>query len=166
MDDGAGSRPRGSVCRIYRTIDREGIHRTKAYIDLVYIMEQEAASLAALVLVAGQRKGNAAFALADLLSRRGLERPCKALVDAPSRLHRRDRRHCRGGHRRSHCLDLPHAARRQEGSLRQRPCSPRRCSGRCAGGREERLSRLGRSPRLLRPRADASPRLGSDPSPR
>jgi hypothetical protein len=33
-----------------------------------------------MVLVAGDRKGKAAFALADLLSRRGLERPCEALV--------------------------------------------------------------------------------------
>jgi hypothetical protein len=32
---------------------------------------------AALVVMAGERKGNAAFALADLLSRRGLERPCE-----------------------------------------------------------------------------------------
>ena len=30
--------------------------------------------------MAGERKGNAAFALADLLSRRGLERPCETLV--------------------------------------------------------------------------------------
>jgi hypothetical protein len=29
--------------------------------------------------MAGDRKGNAAFALADLLSRRGLERPCETL---------------------------------------------------------------------------------------
>jgi hypothetical protein len=29
---------------------------------------------------AGEWKGNAAFALADLLSRRGLERPCETLV--------------------------------------------------------------------------------------
>jgi hypothetical protein len=38
------------------------------------------AILAALVLLAGERKGNAAFALADLLSRQGLERPCETLV--------------------------------------------------------------------------------------
>jgi hypothetical protein len=31
-------------------------------------------------LMAGERKGNAAFALADLLSLRGLERPCETLV--------------------------------------------------------------------------------------
>jgi hypothetical protein len=42
--------------------------------------EDTQATLAALVLMAGERKGNAAFALADLLSRRGLERPCEALV--------------------------------------------------------------------------------------
>jgi hypothetical protein len=34
----------------------------------------------ALALMAGERKGNTAFALADLLSRRGLERPCETLV--------------------------------------------------------------------------------------
>jgi hypothetical protein len=36
--------------------------------------------LAALILLAGERKRNAAHALAELLSRRGLERPCEALV--------------------------------------------------------------------------------------
>ena len=35
---------------------------------------------AALVVTAGERKGNAAYALADLLSRCGLERPCETLV--------------------------------------------------------------------------------------
>ena len=43
-------------------------------------LEEAQAILAALVLIAGERKGNAGFALADLLSRRGLERPCEALV--------------------------------------------------------------------------------------
>jgi hypothetical protein len=43
-------------------------------------LEEAQAALAALVLMAGERKGNAAFALADLLSRRGLERPCEAPV--------------------------------------------------------------------------------------
>jgi hypothetical protein len=43
-------------------------------------LEEAQATLAALVLMAGERKGNAAFALADLLSRRGLERPCETLV--------------------------------------------------------------------------------------
>jgi hypothetical protein len=38
------------------------------------------AILAALVVMAGERTGNAAFALADLLSRRGLERPCETLA--------------------------------------------------------------------------------------
>jgi hypothetical protein len=36
--------------------------------------------LAALAMVAGERRRNAAFALAELLSRRGLERACEALV--------------------------------------------------------------------------------------
>jgi hypothetical protein len=43
-------------------------------------LEEAQAVFAALVLLAGDRKGNAAFALADLLSRRGLERPCETLV--------------------------------------------------------------------------------------
>jgi hypothetical protein len=43
-------------------------------------LEEAQAVLAALVLLAGERKGNAASALAELLSRRGLERPCEALV--------------------------------------------------------------------------------------
>ena len=43
-------------------------------------LEEAQAVLAALVLLAGERKRNAAFALAELLSRRGLERPCKILV--------------------------------------------------------------------------------------
>ena len=43
-------------------------------------LEEAQAILAALVLMASERKGNAAFALADLLSRRGLERPCETLV--------------------------------------------------------------------------------------
>jgi hypothetical protein len=42
-------------------------------------LEEAQATLAALVLMASERKGNAAFALADLLSRRGLERPCELL---------------------------------------------------------------------------------------
>ena len=43
-------------------------------------LEEAQATLAALVLLAGERKGNAAFARADLLSRRGLEPPCELLV--------------------------------------------------------------------------------------
>jgi len=43
-------------------------------------LEEAQAVLAALVLVAGERKQNAAYALAELLSRRGLERPCETLV--------------------------------------------------------------------------------------
>jgi hypothetical protein len=43
-------------------------------------LEEAQAILAALVVMAGERKGNAAFALADLLSRRGLERPCELLI--------------------------------------------------------------------------------------
>jgi hypothetical protein len=42
--------------------------------------EEAQAMLAALAVMAGDRKGNAAYALADLLSRRGLERPCETLV--------------------------------------------------------------------------------------
>jgi hypothetical protein len=38
------------------------------------------AVLAALAALTGRRKGNAAFTLADLLSRRGLERTCEVLV--------------------------------------------------------------------------------------
>lgn len=43
-------------------------------------LEEAQATLAALVLMAGEPKGNAAFALADLLSRRALVRPCETLV--------------------------------------------------------------------------------------
>ena len=43
-------------------------------------LEEAQAILAALVVMAGARKGNAAYALAELLSRRGLERPCETLV--------------------------------------------------------------------------------------
>jgi hypothetical protein len=43
-------------------------------------LEEAQAVLAALALLAGDRKGNAAYALAELLSRRGLERPCETLV--------------------------------------------------------------------------------------
>ena len=43
-------------------------------------LEEAQAILAALAVMAGERKGNAAYALAELLSRRGLERPCEALV--------------------------------------------------------------------------------------
>ena len=43
-------------------------------------LEEAQAILAALAVMAGDRKGNAAYALADLLCRRGLERPCEALV--------------------------------------------------------------------------------------
>jgi hypothetical protein len=43
-------------------------------------LEEAQAVLATLVLLAGERKRNAAFALADLLSRRGPERPCETLV--------------------------------------------------------------------------------------
>jgi hypothetical protein len=43
-------------------------------------LEEAQAVLAALALLAGERKRNAALALAELLSRRGLERPCEALV--------------------------------------------------------------------------------------
>jgi hypothetical protein len=43
-------------------------------------LEEAQAVLAALGLLTGERKRNAAFALAELLSRRGLERPCEALA--------------------------------------------------------------------------------------
>jgi hypothetical protein len=43
-------------------------------------LEEAEALLAALALLAGERKRKAAFALADLLNRRGLERPCEVLV--------------------------------------------------------------------------------------
>jgi hypothetical protein len=43
-------------------------------------LEEAQAILAALVLLAGDRKRNAALALAELLSRRELERPCEILV--------------------------------------------------------------------------------------
>jgi hypothetical protein len=43
-------------------------------------LEEAQAVLAALVLMAGDRKSNAAFALADLLSLRGQDRLCEALV--------------------------------------------------------------------------------------
>ena len=43
-------------------------------------LEEAQAILAALVVMAGERKGNAAFALADLLSLRGRDRLCETLV--------------------------------------------------------------------------------------
>jgi len=43
-------------------------------------LEEAQAVLAALVLLAGERKQNAAHALVEFLSRRGLERPCETLV--------------------------------------------------------------------------------------
>jgi hypothetical protein len=43
-------------------------------------LDEAQAILAALVVMAGERKGNAAYALSDLLSRRDLERPCETLV--------------------------------------------------------------------------------------
>ena len=43
-------------------------------------LEEAQAVLSALALLAGGRKQNAAYALADLLSRRGMERPCETLV--------------------------------------------------------------------------------------
>ena len=43
-------------------------------------LEEAQAVLAALILLAGERKRNAAFALAELLSRLGLERPFETLV--------------------------------------------------------------------------------------
>jgi hypothetical protein len=43
-------------------------------------LEEAQAILAALVVMAGKRRGNAAYALSDLLSRRGLERSCETLV--------------------------------------------------------------------------------------
>jgi hypothetical protein len=43
-------------------------------------LEEAQAVLAALGLLAGERKRNAAFALAELLSRRGVERSCEALA--------------------------------------------------------------------------------------
>ena len=43
-------------------------------------LEEAQAILAALIVMAGERKGNAVFALRNLLSRRGLERSCELLV--------------------------------------------------------------------------------------
>jgi hypothetical protein len=43
-------------------------------------LEETQAVLAALALLAGERKLNAAYALAELLGRRRLERPCETLV--------------------------------------------------------------------------------------
>ena len=54
-------------------------------------LEEAQAVLAALALLAGERRRTAAFALAELLRRRGLERPCEGLVawasSPESRLH-------------------------------------------------------------------------------
>jgi hypothetical protein len=49
--------------------------------EVDFSLEEAQAGLAALALMATTRKSNAAYALADLLSRRGLERPCETLVD-------------------------------------------------------------------------------------
>jgi hypothetical protein len=43
-------------------------------------LDEAQAILATLAALAGNRKRNAAFALAELLSRRGFERPCELLV--------------------------------------------------------------------------------------
>jgi hypothetical protein len=43
-------------------------------------LEEAQAVLAALALLAGERKQNAAYALTELLSWRGLERRCETLV--------------------------------------------------------------------------------------
>jgi hypothetical protein len=43
-------------------------------------LEEAQAILAALAVMAGDRRAKAAYALADLLSRRGLERSCETLV--------------------------------------------------------------------------------------
>ena len=43
-------------------------------------LEEAQAILAVLAVMAGDRRANAAYALADLLSPRGLERPCETLV--------------------------------------------------------------------------------------
>jgi hypothetical protein len=48
----------------------------EAHVDL----EEAQAVLAALALLSGERKQNGAFALTELLSRRGMERPCETLV--------------------------------------------------------------------------------------
>ena len=48
--------------------------------EVTVSLEEAQAVLAALALLAGDMKSNAAFALADLMSRQGLERPCETLV--------------------------------------------------------------------------------------
>ena len=53
-----------------------GLFCREAQVDL----EEAQAVLATLALLAGERKRNAGFALAELLSRHGLERPCETLV--------------------------------------------------------------------------------------
>jgi hypothetical protein len=48
--------------------------------EVAVSLEEAQAILAAVLVMAGDRKGNAAFALADLLSRRALERTCETLA--------------------------------------------------------------------------------------
>jgi hypothetical protein len=43
-------------------------------------LEEAQSVLAALALLAGERKRSGAFALAELLGQRGMERPCETLV--------------------------------------------------------------------------------------
>jgi hypothetical protein len=64
-----------------RDPDRVEAHGHGRYCREVDVTFEEAqAVLAALALLVGDRKRNAAFALAELLSRRGLERPCETPV--------------------------------------------------------------------------------------
>lgn len=60
----AALRWHGRYCREYRDVD----------------LDEGQAVLATLGALAGQRRCNAALALAELLSRRGLERACEVLV--------------------------------------------------------------------------------------
>ena len=67
--------------RFRRALDRGNVTEAlSAASELPHVRLTEQAILAALVVMAGERKRNAAFALADLLSRRGLKRPCESLV--------------------------------------------------------------------------------------
>jgi hypothetical protein len=74
------------LCLLLR--DREPARYTQAALrwharyrrEAKVTFEDAQAVLAALALLAGDRKRNAALALAELLSHRGLKRPCEALV--------------------------------------------------------------------------------------
>jgi hypothetical protein len=108
VSEALGTAVEGIVHARWNVVKLSGLKDESEPLDFTYevpTLEEAQAVLAALAVLAGERKANAAYALAELLSRRGLERPCEALVAWARKAYNTDYA-CPGGSERERQLSL------------------------------------------------------------